>query len=241
MEVNTKVIDYEEPSSSEILLKKSKTKALKAYNKLDDIGYKAVKRSFDIAWGLAGCVALAVITPVVKIATMASGDFKPIFYTQKRVGKDGKIIKIFKFRSMCPDADIVLDQILRESPELAKEWHENQKLKNDPRITKIGNVLRKTSIDEIPQFLNVLKGDMSLIGPRPLVEGELDAHGGDHKRYEAMRPGITGWWGCNGRNDTTYQERLNLEYYYVDNASVVLDARCILKTIEAVVKKTGVQ
>ena len=239
MEVNTKV--YEEENSSEILLKKSKTKALKAYNRLDDIGYKAVKRGFDIVWGVVGCTALAFITPVVKVATMVTGDFKPIFYTQKRVGKDGKPIKIYKFRSMCPNADIILDQMLRESPELAKEWKENQKLKNDPRITKIGNILRKTSIDEVPQFFNVLKGDMSLIGPRPLVEGELQAHGGDPRRYQAMKPGITGWWGCNGRNATTYEERLDLEYYYVENASLGLDMKCIGKTVEAVIKKTGVQ
>ena len=241
MEADTKVIEAEEQNSSEILLKKSKTRALRAYNRLDDLSYKAVKRGFDIACGLVGRAFLIPVAVGVKIATMASGDFCPIFYKQRRVGKDGKEIKIYKFRSMCPDADAVLDQLLKESPELAKEWQENQKLKNDPRITKIGNVLRKTSIDEIPQFFNVLKGDMSLIGPRPLVNGELDAHGGDHTRYEAMRPGITGWWGCNGRNDTTYQERLNLEYYYVDNASVGLDMQCILKTIKAVVKKTGVQ
>lgn len=242
MEANTKVINAEEvENSSEILLKKSKTKALKAYNLLDDVGYKAAKRSFDIFCGLIGCTVLLPISLVVKVVNLMHGDTKSMFYSQKRVGKDGKVFKLYKFRSMCPDADIVLDQLLRENLELAQEWKENQKLKNDPRITKIGNILRKTSIDEIPQFFNVLKGDMSLIGPRPLVVGELDAHNGDHEIYEAMRPGITGWWGCNGRNDTTYEDRLDLEYYYVQNASLGLDMKCILKTIEAVVKKTGVQ
>ena len=122
-----------------------------------------------------------------------------------------------------------------------KEWELNQKLSNDPRITKIGKILRKTSLDELPQFINVLFGEMSLIGPRPLVPGELDAHKGNHKIYESVRPGITSWWACHGRSNTTYEERLKLEYYYIKNKSIKLDIICIFDTIKAVIFKTGAE
>ena len=140
---------------------------------------------------------------------------------------------------MIKDADKVLERTLELDPILNEEWQRNQKLENDPRITKIGKVIRKLSIDEIPQFINVLKGDMSIIGPRPLVNGELDSHNGNHEIYESVRPGITGWWACNGRSATTYEERLELEYFYVKNQSLILDIKCIFKTILAVLKRDG--
>ena len=169
---------------------------------------------------------------------MITGDFKSIFYTQKRIGKKGKIIHIFKFRSMIPNADEKLKELLKE-PKYKEEWDKYQKLEKDPRITKIGKILRKTSLDEFPQFINVLRGDMSLIGPRPLVEGELDTHNGNHEIYESVRPGITGWWGANGRSCTNYADRLELEYYYCKNCSIWLDIKCFFKTIKAVICKTG--
>ena len=181
---------------------------------------------------------LLPISLIIKICYMVTGDFKSIFYTQKRIGKNGKFIYIYKFRSMVPNADEVLKELLKD-PKYKKEWDKNQKLEHDPRITKIGKIIRKTSLDEVPQFINVFKGDMSLIGPRPLVEGELDAHNGNHEIYEKVKPGITGWWACNGRNATTYDERLKLEYYYAENASLVLDIKCIFRTIKAVLFKTG--
>ena len=156
--------------------------------------YLGIKRSFDIFVSLIGCIALIPLMILVKICNVISGDFNKIFYKQKRIGKNGKIIYIYKFRSMVPNADEILKELLEKSPERKKEWEENQKFEHDPRITKIGNILRKTSLDEVPQMINVLKGDMSLIGPRPLVEGELDSHNGNHKLYESVRPGITGWW-----------------------------------------------
>ena len=119
------------------------------------------------------------------------------------------------------------------------QMNKYQKFENDPRITKIGNILRKTSLDEVPQFINILKGDMTMIGPRPLVPGELDSHNGNHEIYESVRPGITGWWACNGRSATTYEERLDLEYYYVKNRSLWLDIKCVFKTISAVICKKG--
>lgn len=200
--------------------------------------YHGIKRLFDIICSLIGCLFLLPIALVVKIITLLSGDKNSIFYKQKRVGKNGKFIYIYKFRSMVPNADEVLKELLKD-PKYSEEWDLNQKFENDPRITKIGNILRKTSLDEVPQFINVLKGDMSMIGPRPLVEGELDNHNGNHYLYESVRPGITGWWAANGRSATTYQERLALEYYYVRNQSLLLDIKCVFRTIKAVICKTG--
>ena len=200
--------------------------------------YLTIKRLFDIIVGLIGMIFILPIALIVKISYMLNGDFKSIFYKQKRIGKNGKIFYLYKFRTMVYNAEDVLKEMLKEE-KWKKEWDKNQKFENDPRITKMGNVLRKTSMDEVPQFINVLKGDMSLIGPRPLVEGELDAHKGNHEIYEAVRPGITGWWACNGRSATTYEERLELEYYYVKNRGLRLDIKCIFKTIEAVLFKKG--
>ena len=181
--------------------------------------YFIIKRLFDIICSLIGCILLLPIALIVKISYLLSGDTKTIFYKQKRIGKNGKFIYIYKFRSMVVNADEVLKELLKD-PKYKKEWDENQKFENDPRITKMGKILRKTSLDEVPQFINVLKGDLSLIGPRPLVEGELDAHNGNHEIYEKVKPGITGWWACNGRSATTYEQRLKLEYYYAENASL---------------------
>lgn len=201
--------------------------------------YLMVKRLFDIVCGLIGVIVLIPITIGVKIAYLASGDTAKIFYRQKRIGQNGKEIRIWKFRSMVPNAGEILQEMLKEE-HYRKEWEENQKFENDPRITKVGSVLRKTSIDELPQLLNVLVGDMALVGPRPLVEGELIAHNG-LKLYEKVKPGITGWWGCNGRSNIDYRERLELEYYYVKNCSLYLDVLCIIRTVWAVLKRDGAQ
>ena len=208
-------------------------------NKKEKYLYYGIKRTFDIIVSLIACIFLLPITVIVKVVTLLSGDTHSIFYKQKRIGKDGEIFYICKFRSMVPNADKLLEQTLKMDKIAEKEWKENQKLSKDPRITKAGRILRKTSLDEFPQFINVLKGDMSMIGPRPLVEGELDLHNGNHNLYEKVKPGITGWWACNGRSATTYKERLNLEYYYVNNQSLLLDIKCIFKTITAVLFERG--
>lgn len=200
--------------------------------------YFSIKRLFDILCSLLGVLVMIPVAIITKICYLISGDTKSIFYTQKRIGKNGKFIYIYKFRSMVWNADEVLKELLKQ-PKYKKEWKENQKFENDPRITKMGKILRKTSLDEVPQFINVLKGDLSLIGPRPLVEGELDAHNGNHEIYEAVKPGITGWWAANGRSATTYEKRLELEYYYVKHCSILLDIKCVFRTIKAVVFKTG--
>lgn len=202
--------------------------------------YFFIKRILDIICALIGIVFLIPIALIVKIAYMLNGDFTSIFYNHERIGKNGKIFKLYKFRSMVPNADEVLKELLKQK-KYKEEWENNHKLDDDPRITKMGKILRKTSLDEIPQFINVLIGDMSMIGPRPLVKGELDLHKGNHELYESVKPGITGWWACNGRSATTYKKRLELEYYYISNCGVLLDIKCIFKTIGAVLKRTGVK
>lgn len=199
--------------------------------------YLAVKRLLDIVFGLIGLVLIIPVTIIVKAAYLLSGDRAKIFYTQKRVGQNGKPIRILKYRTMIPDADKKLQELLKDEKYRA-EWEKNQKFANDPRITKVGRVLRKLSVDELPQMLNILMGSMSLVGPRPLIEGELEAHGG-LKLYQKVKPGITGWWACNGRSNIEYRERLELEYYYIKHFSMQLDVLCVFRTIAAVLKKDG--
>ena len=200
--------------------------------------YFGVKRLFDILIALIGCLFLLPIILIVKISYLLHKDFDSIFFRQKRIGKNGKEFNLYKFRSMVPNADEVLKVLLKD-PKYKEEWDLNQKFEHDPRITSMGNILRKTSLDELPQFINILIGDMSLIGPRPLVPGELDSHNGNHELYESVRPGISGWWAANGRSATTYERRLELEYYYVQRCGLILDIRCVFRTIKAVIYKTG--
>lgn len=201
--------------------------------------YLIIKRGLDILLGIVGVILLIPLTLVVKIAYLLTGDTAPIFYTHKRIGQYGKPFQLIKYRSMVPDADKMLKELLKQKS-YREEWERNQKFDKDPRITKIGQFLRKTSLDEFPQFINVLKGDMSLVGPRPLVEGELEKHQG-LTLYNKVRPGVTGWWACNGRSNISYRERLELEYYYVKNCSLYLDALCLFRTFFAVINRDGAQ
>lgn len=199
--------------------------------------YLYLKRLFDIIVGMLGLLVLIPITIVLKIVFLCSRDTGILMFKQQRIGKDGKPFEIYKFRSMGQDADKQLKELLKIE-RYRKEWVENQKFEDDPRITKLGHYLRKTSIDELPQMLNLLKGDMSLVGPRPLVPGELEKHGGT-ELYWKVKPGITGWWASHGRSDIDYEERLKMEYYYVENCSFWIDVVCIFKTISAVLKHKG--
>ena len=199
--------------------------------------YLIVKRIMDILFSLLMLIPLFVLSLIIKIIYLVSGDGKNIIFRQNRIGKDGKEFEIYKFRTMTPDADAQLNLLL-ENSDNQKEWEEYHKFKDDPRVTPIGLFLRKSSIDEFPQFVNVLKGDMSIIGPRPLVKGELEKHNG-LKKYWNVRPGITGWWACNGRSNMKYDERLEFEYYYVDNVSLALDIKIFYKTIYCLFQKSG--
>lgn len=203
----------------------------------EQLVYMTLKRALDLVFGLLGVLILCPLLAAVKICYLAAGDSSPVLYTQTRVGLNGETFRLYKFRSMVADADQILRELLKD-PAYRQEWEEKQKFEKDPRITKVGSILRKTSLDEVPQFLNVLKGDMSVIGPRPLVVGELEQHHG-LQMYNDVKPGITGWWGCNGRSNTTYEERLSLEYYYVEHCSFYLDLLCFVKTISSIFKKDG--
>ena len=201
--------------------------------------YMIIKRFLDILFGLIGCLFLLPLAIIIKISYLLAGDTSSIFYTQKRVGQYGEIFNLYKFRSMVPNAGEILEELLKQ-PEYREQWERNQKFDKDPRITPIGRILRKTSLDEFPQFINIVKGDMSLVGPRPLVEGELEDHNG-LTLYNKVKPGITGWWGCNGRSNINYRERLELEYYYVKNCSLRLDLLIVIRTAASVIKRDGAQ
>jgi len=201
--------------------------------------YLVIKRIIDFILSLIAIIPMFVLIVLVKLAFLLTGDKDKILFKQTRVGQNGKMFELYKIRTMVPNADEELKRLLLDK-KIKEEWEEYHKLENDPRITKVGRILRKTSLDEVPQFINVLKGDMSIIGPRPLVEGELKKHNG-LKLYERVKPGITGWWACNGRSNISYDERLELEYYYVKNCSLSLDILTFLRTIYVVLKKTGAE
>ena len=198
--------------------------------------YDVFKRLFDIVISTLTIILLIPFFIIIKLLFIITKDYKTIFYTQYRVGKNNKIFKIYKIRTMVYNSDEILKELLKKK-KYKKEWDRCKKIKNDPRVTKIGKFLRNTHLDELPQVINVLKGDMSLIGPRPLIENELDDYNGNHELYESIKPGITGWWTVNGGNDISYQERLKLEYYYVENYNFLLDIKIVAKTIKLVFNK----
>lgn len=202
--------------------------------------YLVTKRSIDIIGALVGIIVLLPITILIYIISIILKENDgPLFYNQKRIGKNGKYFKLYKFRSMCKDADDKLASYLAENEEMRKEFKETQKLQNDPRITKLGNFLRKTSLDELPQMINILKGDMSFIGPRPIVDGEIDKYEKNKEKFLSVKPGLTGYWQVNGRSTTTYEERMELELYYVEHQSLWLDIKIFFKTFITVLKKEG--
>ncbi len=199
--------------------------------------YLVFKRVFDLFISFVFFIFFIPIFCIVGL--LIKIDSKgPVFYKHKRIGKNGKTIYLYKFRSMYKDADKKLDELLQD-PKLKKEWEENYKLNHDPRITRVGKILRITSIDELPQIINILKGDMSLIGPRPLVEGEIEKYGENKEKFLSVTPGVTGWWACNGRSCRTYEDRIRLELYYVDHMSLWLDIKIMFKTVIAVIKGHG--
>ena len=207
--------------------------------KIKRIIYLTLKRTFDILVSLIGLIFLLPVALVVKIAYMLTGDFKSIFFSQKRIGKNGKEFKFYKFRSMISNADEVLFKLMEENPEIKEEYTINKKLKNDPRITKIGHILRKTSLDELPQLINIFLGDMSLIGNRPYLPREKKDMGDSFDTIVATKPGLTGYWQVSGRSDVTFKKRLELESYYSNNSGVRLDIKIFFKTFSAVIGTKG--
>ena len=197
--------------------------------------YRVIKRILNL---LCSCVGVIVLSPFfLIISLLIKVTYKgPVFFVHERVGLNGKKFKLIKFRTMVNNAE---EMIASFSPEQKKEWEENYKLKDDPRITKIGKFLRRTSLYELPQLINILKGDMSIVGPRPVVDEELNWYGDKKDKLLSVKPGLTGWWAVNGRSNVPYPERCDLELYYVDHISFALDVKIILKTLGAIIKKDG--
>ena len=197
--------------------------------------YKIVKRAFDFIVSLL--LAIITLPFFIVIAIAIKLDTKgPIFFIHNRVGKRGKRLPLLKFRTMVDGAE---DMIKDFSPEQKKEWEENYKLEHDPRITKVGKFLRKTSIDELPQLYNILIGQLSFVGPRPVTTDELEKYGDNKSKVLSVVPGLTGWWACNGRSNVSYEERMQLELYYVEHASIGLDIKIMFKTIGVVFTHEG--
>ena len=198
------------------------------------------KRLFDVSFSL---LALVIILPIMIPLAIAIKltDGGSVFFRHERVGFRGRKFKLLKFRSMYPDADRRLKEILEKDPKAREEWERTFKLKNDPRVTPIGKFLRKTSLDELPQFFNVLKGDMSIVGPRPVVEEELKKYYREKAEiYKSVKPGITGYWQVEGRSDVEdYEERVRMDEWYVKNQSFWLDIKIILKTIKVMLTGKG--
>ncbi len=201
--------------------------------------YFFIKRLFDIVCALIGCSLLIPLALIIKLLYIFTGDFNSIFFIQKRIGQNGEEFDFFKFRTMVPNADEILFEKLSTDEKLAKEYKENKKIKNDPRITKVGKILRRTSLDELPQLINVLKGDMSMIGNRPYIPREKKDMGKYFDEIVKTRPGITGYWQVSGRENASFKKRLELEKYYSNNRNLGLDIKIFFKTFKAVLGGHG--
>ncbi|MGF9692460.1 MULTISPECIES: sugar transferase [unclassified Rhizobium] len=196
------------------------------------------KRAFDVTTAM---IAIVVFSPLLLMimALVKFSDGGSIFYGHKRVGHNGRYFKCLKFRTMVVNGDEVLRRYLQNDPEAAKEWRATRKLKHDPRVTTIGTVLRKLSLDELPQLINILRGDMSIVGPRPVVDEELTLYDSFAVYYLQTRPGLTGLWQISGRNDVSYESRIAFDTQYVQNWSLLRDISIIVKTIPAVCMSRG--
>ena len=221
--------------SQEAILSRDIITVPKIVKKASKINYISIKRAIDVIISLIGLILLSPI--FLLLAIIIKIDSKgPVFFSHTRYGKNGKKFKMYKFRTMYENAQ---DMIKDFTPEQMKEWKENFKLKDDPRITKVGKFLRKTSLDELPQIVNIIKGDLSIIGPRPVIEEELEKYGDNKDKFLSVTPGLTGYWQANGRSSTTYEQRMEMELYYIDHISPKLDFKIFFKTIESVIKKEG--
>lgn len=206
---------------------------------MTNIGSRMMKRVIDILGGLAGCLLLLPLIWYVRKKNHENGDKEPIFFTQERIGKDGKPFKIYKFRTMVPHAEEVLEQLMEEDPAIREEYETNKKLRDDPRITVAGKVLREKSLDEFPQFINVIKGQMSLVGPRPYLPREIKDMGMYYNSVIGCTPGVTGMWQSHGRSDVSFEDRLQMDDYYYRNWSIWLDMTILIKTVKMVFKGEG--
>ena len=225
-------------SSEEIKVPDIKTN-IENTKKLKTKIYETTKRIIDIIASVIGIIVLIPLTAMIWFANLFVKDNGPVFYTQERIGKDGKLFKLYKYRSMVVNADDKLSKYLAENEEAREEYKEYKKLKNDPRITFIGKFIRKTSIDEFPQFINVLKGEMSLVGPRPYLPREIEDMGENYNEIIKVKPGLTGLWQVNGRSDTTFELRTTIDKDYVQRRGMILDIKIFIRTFLKVFGKEG--
>jgi Undecaprenyl-phosphate galactose phosphotransferase WbaP len=215
--------------------------------RLSAIGTRDLRWLFAVRWlkrvvdVLASLVSLVLLSPLLAVTALLIRCTSPgpIFYGQQRIGRHGRMFTIWKFRSMRADADAALAAHIAANPQAQEEWLRDHKLKDDPRVTQFGAFLRRTSIDELPQLWNVLKGDMSLVGPRPIVKDEAARYGRVFHSYTKVKPGITGLWQVSGRNDVDYNRRVLLDQFYIRHWSPWLDMYVIAKTIVAVTARSG--
>jgi Undecaprenyl-phosphate galactose phosphotransferase WbaP len=207
-------------------------------NNLLDKGSRITKRIIDFATAtILICFLLPIMAIIALLILVESG--LPVFYCQERIGHEGQTFRMLKFRTMAQNSREVLERCLACDPVLRKEWDESQKLRSDPRVTRVGKLLRKTSLDELPQLWNVVKGEMSLVGPRPIVAAEVERYQSAYFGYKKTIPGLTGLWQVSGRNRTTYAERVAYDTYYVRNWSVWMDIYLLAKTVGAVFTGDG--
>ena len=204
----------------------------------ETFGRETLLRAADIFLSLAALFFLAPLMFLIGMAVSLS-DGGPVFFGHKRIGRGGHSFRCLKFRSMAVDAEARLQALLDADEDARKEWEKDHKLRNDPRITPLGRFLRKTSFDELPQFVNVLRGDMSLVGPRPIVTGEMMKYGRYFSHYCSVRPGITGLWQVTGRNDVSYRRRVALDVMFSRRKSAVLYFYVLCMTVPAVLKSEG--
>lgn len=197
--------------------------------------YLIIKRLIDILGALVGLIILSPVLLIVAIAIKLDSK-GPIIFGHTRKGLYGKDIKVYKFRTMYQNSQEIFENFTKEQKE---EFYKNFKLENDPRVTKIGDFLRRSSLDELPQLINILNGSMTIVGPRPIVEKEIELYGKYAKKLFSVVPGLTGYWQANGRSDTTYEERIKMDLYYIDNRSLWLDLKIIFKTFASVIRGKG--
>ena len=201
--------------------------------------YSFVKRIFDVCVGFIGTILLLPIMLIVKLANLKNGDNDPVLFRQKRIGKGGKEISIYKIRSMVPNAEQVLENLMKENPEIRKEYLKNKKLENDPRITKVGKFIRKTSLDEFGQFVNILKGEMTVVGPRPYLIREKEDMGEYYHDVISCKPGLTGLWQVEGRSDIGFENRCRLDRFYNRHKGFLFDMKIFFKTFVSVLASKG--
>ena len=244
------IVDYLEGQQDVKSLAKESLKGLKSYSrafrfiqvvrhKTKETSYSFSKRLFDIIVGLIGTICLLPIMLFVKVANLFNGDKESIIFSQKRIGKNGKEINIYKIRSMVPHAEDVLEELMKSNPEIREEYLTNKKLKNDPRITKVGKFIRKTSLDEFAQFLNILKGDMTVVGPRPYLFREKEDMGEYYTDIICCKPGLTGLWQVEGRSNVGFKDRCKLDRFYKEHRSIWFDIKIFAKTFLSVLQSNG--